>query len=649
MAVQKILNIGILAHVDAGKTSITENILYHCGEIKQIGSVDSGTTHTDTMPVERARGISVRSAYVSFKYKNIQINLIDTPGHIDFSTEVERSLQVLDFAIIVISAVEGIQAHTENLWLAVQKMKIPVLLLINKIDRLGADIIQVLEDISKTFTSSILPYQRVQNDGFENIKILAKDFENQDIELLANFNENILEKYLEEEEIEKIELIRQFSASFNRAEIFPILFSSAKMGKGIKELLDFIVDYFHAVEYNVEDDFSARVFAVRYDEMLGKMVQIKILSGSIAVRNMVYNQRLGVNEKVSRIRKQYAQKQEDINKAVAGEIVSLAGLSDVRAGDILGRKKIADNNTKKLNMPLLNVQVKAVEEKDYSALARALQILNDEDPDLDFKWLKDENELNIKVMGEVQTEILMQMLENRFGIKARFENPTVIYKEAPTKSGEGYIRYTMPKPCWAVLKFKIEPLPSGSGVVYSSEVGVNNIKQKYQNEVEQTISLALEQGIKGWEVTDIKITLIEGEDHEMHSRPGDFRVATPMGIMNGLQNVGTTLLEPVLAFKIKAEEQYLGSIAGDIHHMRGTFESPVFDGNTFVINGLLPLSTSINYAVTLASRTGGKAMYSTSFHSYQPCSDEQGVVREFRGISPLDTAKYILKARKALQ
>ena len=246
-------------------------------------------------------------------------------------------------------------------------------------------------------------------------------------------------------------------------------------------------------------------------------------------------------------------------------------------------------------------------------------------------------------------QILEHILLNRFNIETTFEEPTVIYRETPTQKGEGYVRYWMPKPCWAIMRFLIEPGERNSGVQYSSIVSVDKIHQKYQNEVERTIKSALKQGIKGWEVTDLKITLIDGEDHEVHSHPGDFVVATPMGIMDGLTNTGTTFLEPILSFKISAAEELLGNITSDIQQMRGRFDSPTFDNGKFFLTGFLPLATSIDYPVKLSSRSGGKAKIVTTLHGYEPCSEELGVIRSYKGISPLDTAKYILKARKAIQ
>jgi ribosomal protection tetracycline resistance protein len=293
--------------------------------------------------------------------------------------------------------------------------------------------------------------------------------------------------------------------------------------------------------------------------------------------------------------------------------------------------------------------VKAMNNKDYPALAAAMQELALEDPALGFEWMREEAELQVKIMGKIQMEVLERILADRFGIDARFEDPTVIYQETPSGRNEGFVQYWMPKPCWAIMKFRMEPGERGSGVVYNSIVSVNDVQQKYQNEVERSIAGALKQGIKGWEVTDLRITLIEGEDHPVHTRPGDFAIATPMGIMDGLVNTGTTLLEPMIEYKIDAPEDLLGIITSDITRMRGTFESPTIANGRFILHGNLPLSTSLDYPVKLSSRSAGKARISTNFSGYRECTDEQGVIRPYKGISPLDTAKYILKARKAIQ
>jgi ribosomal protection tetracycline resistance protein len=294
------------------------------------------------------------------------------------------------------------------------------------------------------------------------------------------------------------------------------------------------------------------------------------------------------------------------------------------------------------------VNVSPQQPEDYAALVKAMQMLTDEDPLIDFLWLQDERELHIKVMGLIQLEILENILNERFQLKVKFGKPSVIYKETPATSGEGYEEYTMPKPCWAVVRFKIEPGERGSGIVYHSLVGVNQIAQRYQNEIERTIPLALMQGIHGWEVTDLKITLVGGEHHNIHSRAGDFAVATPMAIMNGLQAIGTTLLEPMLDFTVAGPEDDLGKVISSLTQLRAEIGNPMLSDEKFSLKGTLPVATSLDYAARLSALTGGKGKLSTRFSGYRPCALELGASTPFRGISPLDRSKYILQARKAL-
>ena len=650
---KNIRNIGILAHADAGKTTLTEHFLFTSGATKKLGSVDSGTTQTDSLNVEKERGISVRSANTSFVWSDTQINLIDTPGHVDFSADVERIIRVIDAAVLVVSAVEGIQAHTETLWLALKANKIPTLIFINKIDRVGANTENVINEIHKELTQNTITLQQTINEGNNDATIVScwdSSVINENLlETIASTDDVLLDKYINGESITYIEATNYLAKAIHCCELFPVLMGSAKNETGIEELLNAINLYLPNPKGNEKQALSALVYRIEYDKNVGKIAHVRIFDGNIANREVVNNVTQNLQEKVTRIRKVSNGKYEDVANATAGDVVGICGFNNAQIGDILGNASDFISPSVSLRTPLLTVQVKALNEKDYAALAEALQELCAEDPSLDFQWLKDEKELHVKIMGWIQMEILARIIEDRFQIKAQFENPTVIYKETPSSIAEGFVRYWMPKPCWAILKFRIEPGERGSGVKYESKIGVNDVLQKYQNEVERTIPVALQQGIKGWEVTDIKITLIEGEDHEMHTRPGDFVVATPMGIMDGLVNSGTTLLEPMISFKISATEDLLGAITSDITQMRGSFDSPNMENGRFVLCGILPLATSLDFPVKLSSRSGGKAKISTQFHSYRPCTDEQGVTRPFKGISPLDTAKYILKARKALQ
>lgn len=649
---QQIRNVGILAHVDAGKTTITENFLYLSGQIKKLGSVDDGTTQTDFLDVERERGITVLSSNTSFDWDGFKINLIDTPGHVDFSSDVERVLRVMDCAVMVISAVEGVQAHTETLWNALQDRKIPTILFINKIDRVGADVELVISEIRKDLTNNLAILSEVKNEATPeaNVSFLWNNegLSETLIESIANVDEEILDLYLNEHEFSFGELDDAIKRIINSCKLYPVLMGSAKKSIGVRELLNAVVHYLPGPIADESKALSGLVYKLSHDKTMGQVSHVKVFNGQIKNRELIYNASQEKEEKVTQVRKLISNKFEDIGEVFAGDIAGICGLQ-AKVGDVLGEFSDVLPKDISLKAPLLTVQVKAENDKDYPALAEALQELSKEDPTLDFEWLREDKELHVKIMGWIQIEIIEKILENRFGIAAKFDDPTVIYKETPSKIGDGFVRYWMPKPCWAIMKFRIEPGELGSGVVYESKISVDNVQQKYQNEVERTIPNALKQGIKGWEVTDLKITLIEGEDHQVHSNPGDFVVATPMGIMDGLTNTDTTLLEPLISYKISATEDLLGAITSDITQMRGIFESPEMENGKFILCGILPVSTSLDFPVRLSSRSGGKAKISTKFYGYQKCTDVLGQTREYKGISPLDTSKWILKARKALQ
>lgn len=654
-----IKNIGILAHVDAGKTTITENFLYLSNAIKSMGSVDQGSSVTDSMTLEKERGISIKSGSVSFNWKDYTINLIDTPGHTDFSAEVERALAVLDGVILVISAVEGVQSHTITLWEGIKQAGIPCLFFINKIDRAGADISNVLSQIDKELNASVFPLYFPKNEGENNASSISI-FDNEAIEsssgsykemafeTLAEKDEEILDLYLEGKEISQDLLFEKLIQLTHKQQIIPLYCGVAKFSEGMEDLLDGVVEMLPNAANNSTAYLGALVFKLEHDKTLGKLAHIRLFSGKIKSRDLVVNFSQQKEEKVAQIKKVLTGKMIDANELLAGDIGIVSGLQNARAGDVLGNPDLVPKLTQ-LQTPVITVHVKAINEQQYSNLAQALSILNMEDPFLGFKWYKDDREMYLNLMGTVQIEVLESVLEQRFGIQTEFSDPTVIYKETPAGTAEGDIEYTMPKPCWAVMKFQIEPGETGEGIVYQSEVGVNDIHRKYQNEIENTVPKSLEQGIKGWEVTDIKITLIAGEDHEIHSRPGDFILATPMGILRALENAGTKLLEPVYKFDIKAPEEFLGAIASDLTKMRGTFESPEFENEYVKIKGILPVATSLKYNIRLNSLTGGKGRLRKQFGGYQSCPDEHGQTRDFKGVSPLNTSQWILHKRGAFK
>ena len=651
-----IINIAILAHVDAGKTTITERILYEAGVLRNIGDVNKGTSTSDFLEVEKQRGISVTASLISFDYDNVSFNIIDTPGHADFIAEVERSLLAVDAVVMVISAADGVQAQTKILWTLLNKLNIPRIVVVNKIDRLGVNTADVIDEIRNKLSKNLLLTQSVQGEGSEDVNVTsfvnvlsnnAIDSNNSIVETLAEYDDDLLEKYLQGEDVNSSYLYSIYRDAVSSAKVFPVLFAVAKSGLGINCILKELISNF-SIEEEISNVFSGIIYKVEHRGEYGKLCYVRMFSGEMLKKQNVYNKTQDVYEKINLIKKVFSSKLIDADSCSTGEIVAVTGLLSAAVGDVLGDIEIT--RVHKIDtQALLTVQVKALDSNDYFKLSEALSVLNIEDPQLRFKWYKDEQEYHLMINGWIQIQILEQILKDRFGIETKFETPQIIYKETPSAIGFGKGVYTMPKPCWAVIKLKIEPGERGSGVVYSSSVGVNNAQLKYQKEVERTISYALEQGIKGWEVTDVIISLIEAEDHVMHSRAGDFAIVTPMAVMNGLKEIGTELLEPILNFEINATDNLLGQISGDLHKMRAVFNQPIFNGSNVVLRGKIPAATSLEYPVQLASRSGGEANIQMSFCCYQKVNSELGVIRDYKGISPLDRSKYILKARNAIR
>lgn len=656
-------NIGLVAHVDAGKTTTTEQMLHQSGLIRSPGRVDNGTAHTDWLEVERARGISVMASTVCFSWKGVTVNLIDTPGHVDFSSEVERSLRVLDGAVLIISAAEGVEAHTETLWRALHAMHMPTLIYINKMDRIGVQAKDVLAEIRDVLAPHAVPVQQPLGEGpaFGGVRSLFAeatereagekgdfgDWKEQLTAFVAERDESVLARYVDGVPIPPVELEAKIADLTRNAKAVPVLFGASAREIGVAELMDAAVRFLPAPQGRADEPLSGVVFKLEQDKAMGRVAHVRLYSGSIQNRDPVYNATRDKQEKVAQIRKVNIRRHKDLGIVEAGDIAAVYGLSEVRIGDVLGDPSRVPPEHR-LTEPLLAVQVHPADAKDYPALAEALQQLSDEDPLLGLQRLPEERELHIKVVGTIQLEVLAGLLRERFGLDARFDPPTVIYKETPATAGEGFVAYTMPKPCWAILRFRIEPGERGSGLTYSSTVRTENLLQRYQNEVERRVPEALEQGLYGWEVTDLHVTLIEGEHHVWHTHPLDFAVATPMGIMDGLANTGTRLLEPMLAFRISVPEHIGGRVLSDLSLMRGTFDSPVVRGGRFTVEGTVPLATSMDYPIRLRSLSGGQGTMTTRFACYRECPPDVHAERKRRGVNPLDRSNYILSVRNAL-
>lgn len=636
------INIGILAHVDAGKTSLTEQLLFYGGALRSAGAVDLGTAQTDTLEVERMRGISVKTADAVLETETAVVNLIDTPGHADFISEVERALSVLDCAVLVVSAVEGVQAQTEVLLGAVQRLKLPCVAFVNKLDRAGSDFEAACASLSELLSDrALLAVNRPAHEGTpEAAPVLAADCLENAVVLAGD--EILLERYLAGEAVDFPQTVR--AAVENGA--VPVLCGSSKTGAGCRELLDFLCACVPEAP-QADGEFLARVFRVEHDKGLGKLAHVRVFSGSVAPRQSVCLPRCGAEEKVAGIRRPLGRRQADVPEAKAGDIAVLFGLSSVRAGDVLGRGALPRAEST-LAVPLLTVKAEPETPAEITALAAALSALADEDPALRFEWVREKREIQLRIVGKIQLEILGALLLERYGLKARFSAPSVIYKETPSKTGEGYADYLAPKPCWAVLRFRIEPLPRGAGLVYESQASPARLLYRYQNHVETAVPEALLQGLFGWEVTDLKVTLLDGEHHHVHTHPLDFFVCTPMAIMDGLKNCGTTLLEPILRVRAVFDPALSGRVIGLLQNARGTLLSQAVRGERQLLEAEVPAADSLELPVEFAKLTGGRGSLSAVFSHYAPCPPGFTAERERIGANPLDRAKYILEKRNAL-
>ena len=633
-------NIAFMAHVDAGKTTLTERLLYACGTVRTMGNVDNGTTRTDNLEVEQQRGISVRSVLTSMTWKDMQINLIDTPGHSDFTPQIERAFWAVDGIVVLISAVDGIQSNTELIINALQEEDIPALFFINKADRDIADTDRVLKELKL-----LLP------NSFDSLS-------SQDMtETAAELDDDILLIYSEGIIPNKDTLYNSLKKLSQEGKAYPVLKGSAVTGDGVNNLLDAIIDYLPPPKNNSDKPLSAVVFSVEQDKNFGRGAYIRLFSGVLSVRDIINLN--NNNYKVNQIKKMVEGKLADFGEAKNGQIALVYGLSNCKTGDILGdisflKRKFLPGI---LQTALLSVKVTPPTEIDILTLKNHLEQLTAEDPSLDLAWEPISKSLNIKVFGPVQTEILVELIKERFGYLVNFGKPEVIYKETPAKPAIGFDAYTMPKPSWAILKFEITPLSRGSGVVYKCTTPPNRLNYRYRKQVEMSLKASLAQGLLGWEVTDLELNLVDGEDHHIHTHPLDFTIATPLAIMDGLRNAGTILLEPLLKVRFTVSQKHIGRLMSDILRMRGNMDNQLHRGENAIIEATIPVSDFLGYngadpngyPVTFASYTSGRGIITATFKCYGQCPLELGKTTERRGVNPLDRSKYILAARHALQ
>jgi len=667
-------NIGILAHVDAGKTTLTEQLLYRMGALRSLGSVDEGTAVTDSLQVERERGISVRTAAATGSWKNRTINLIDTPGHVDFAGEVERSLAALDFAVVVVSAVEGVRAHTENIFYALHQAGLPCMVFINKLDRAGANVPAVLQDIARvTGETPILlcEAENVETDAVSVRTLTGDGFNAAVTEGLAEISDEAAECFLADEMLpgEKAKALLKDAVAGRR--VIPVLMGAAKYSIGVEGMLDFLTEYMPTAERRGKEELSGIIFKIEHDKQMGKLSHIRLFGGQIVNRDEVTlldpadprrqnphgeeddavaaEEKPPVSEKVTQIRKAQGGRFQDAGEVQAGDIAVLCGLPSAKAGQYVGSLELGE--AYHLTTPFLRVKVTPADgdAEKVPALAAALMELSEEEPYIDAKWENGQREITISTTGRIQLEVIGSLLRERFGMEAAFSPATVIYKETPARAGYAYADYYMPKPCWAMVKFLFEPMPRGYGVSYHGKLPSDQCFYRYQTHIRTSFYNCLEQGLYGWEVTDFKCTLVDGQHHTIHTHPLDFFVCTPMAFMNGLRDLGSTLLEPLLKLRITADATLLGKITGEMIRMQGEYDTPLFFGDQVSIEAIVPVASSMDFPVKLASWSSGKAILSQSFYGYRECRDGLEHVNPRSGVDPLDRAKWILWARGGYQ
>ncbi|MBQ5592580.1 MAG: TetM/TetW/TetO/TetS family tetracycline resistance ribosomal protection protein [Clostridia bacterium] len=661
-------NIGILAHVDSGKTTLTEQLLYLTGAIRNAGSVDAGTAATDSLSVEKQRGISVRTATASAEWKGVTINIIDTPGHIDFAGEVERAISALDYAVVIVSAVEGVRAHTENILKLLDTAKLPRIVFINKIDRTGADTECVINELKSITSQAYLVLSDIENEGQENPRVSLADgeeFRLRTTQALADICDEAADAFLCDELLScerAMELVRE---EISACRLTPVVFGSAKYAIGIEDFADTLVKFMPDSTRRATDELCGIIFKIEHDKTLGKISHIRLFGGEIANRDEVelftpeeksaaqtdaveVEAKPPVREKVSQIKKFCGARSTDTGILVGGDVAAVCGLPSARTGNFIGSLAVSDSA--RLVNPFLRVKVTPSDSDPLKipALAAALAELSDEEPYIDAKWENGQKEITISTTGKIQLEVLANLLKERYDLSADFSPPTVIYKETPSGTGFARARYTMPKPCWAVVEFLFEPMPRGYGVSYHGRLPSNQCFYRYQSHIRTSFNSCLEQGLYGWEVTDFKCTLVGGEHHTIHTHPLDFFVCTPMAFMNGLSEIGSTVLEPLLKIRVTAPEELSGKVFSEIIKMGGEYDAPVIRSGIATLEAIVPVATSMNFPERLATLSSGKAVLSQSFYGYRECRDGEEHISPRRGVNPLDRSKWILWARGAL-
>ena len=671
--IDKVRNIGIMAHIDAGKTTTTERILFYAGITYKMGEVDEGTAVMDWMAQEQERGITITSAATTCTWEDHRINIIDTPGHVDFTAEVERSLRVLDGAIVILCGVGGVEPQSETVWRQADRYQVPRIVYINKMDRVGADTEKALEEMRTRISANPLMIQiplgieedfrgvidlvemkeidwgddllgtkfEVREISDENKKEALKK-RNEMLEKLSDSDDQLMEKYLEGDEISPKEVKRVIRKGTLSLEFVPVLFGASFKNKGVHPLLDAVVDYLpspkdlpsvtgqHPRTLDIEtrkasDDepFSALVFKITNDPFVGNLSFFRVYSGKTKVGSWVYNATKEEEERIARLLEMHSNKRKDIKEVYAGDIAALGSMKNLSTGDTLCiRNHPIVLESIKFPEPVIAAHIEPQSKIEHSKLAEALAKLTREDPTFQVRQDPMTGQTLVYGMGELHLEVLMERMKREFGVRANLGKPQVAYKETITSSAEGegkYIKQTGGRGQYGHCKIVVEPIKGGETFEFIDKTKGGVIPKEFVSSVKKGVMEAMEMGIlAGFPMTDVKTTLVEGSFHEVDSSSIAYKIAGSLAFKEAASRAQPVLLEPIMSLEVVTTDEYLGDIVGDINARRGKIEEMEMRGSSRVIKAFVPLEEMFEYATVLRTLTQGRGVFSMEYLQYAP-------------------------------
>jgi elongation factor G len=684
----RVRNIGIMAHIDAGKTTTTERILYYTGRTYKIGEVHEGAAVMDWMVQEQERGITITSAATTCKWRDTWINIIDTPGHVDFTVEVERSLRVLDGAVAVFDAVAGVEPQTETVWRQANKYNVPRMCFVNKMDRIGADFFRCLDMIKDRLDANVavtqlpigsesefrgvvdllamkaLIWEDGMGESYEaddipaDLVASAEEWRHQLIDVVSQYDENVLEKYVGEEEITAADLRHALRAATVSGDVVPVLCGTAFKNKGVQPLLDAVVDYLPSpldvkaingldvkleaeLERHADDDepFAALAFKIMSDPYVGKLTYFRVYSGKLSAGSPVLNATKDKKERIGRLLQMHANHREDKDAVFAGDIVAAVGLKNTTTGDTL-----CDPNhpivleRMEFPRPVISVAIEPKTKVDQDKLGKALNALSEEDPTFQVHTDDETGQTIIEGMGELHLDVLVDRMVREFSVAANVGKPQVAYRETITqpveKIEERYVRQTGGKGQYGHVVISLEPTGPGGGYEFVDKITGGVIPREYIPAVDAGIQQAMEGGVvAGYPLVDIRVILTYGSYHDVDSSEMAFKIAGSMAFKKAARAAKPVLLEPIMAVEVVTPEDYMGDVIGDLSSRRGRIEGMEQRGTSHVVNAQVPLGEMFGYATDLRSRTQGRATYTMQFDSYQqvPESIAEEIVKRVRG------------------